>query len=164
MGEQDKSRDFRFNLDLVMTEIARWPVVTLVIMTIFAIAIVLQPPDGLNVDALTIAVAIAGYLFGLLGMKAMFLVMVYPRLQGKPFPGSLLVANYFILIPIFVFYAAGFYVLTKDIDEEAPLLVLIPFMLFSYMLFVIFLTGFMRALHTIFTHSGKLSDLTRDNR
>lgn len=161
----DLSRSFRFNLDLVMNEIARWPAVTLAVLAALAAMTVFIPSNTSGkLDPTENAILLAGYLIGALGMKALWLLVTYPRLRKSAFPGSRIMASFIVFVPIFVFYAVGLYAAVKQTGDKPPLAGMVLFLLFSYLLFSVIFAGFMRAAHTIFMHKGKLSELVERGR
>ncbi len=137
---------FRLNLGLVMAEIARWPIVTLAILATFAVAYILQPDEKLTPTER--AIALAGYLVGLLGAKGLTLLALYPRLHKQAFPGSCLVSSYIVFVPIFGFYTAALFVVLPNYgDKEIPLTALILFTIFGYLLFALLFAGALRVSH-----------------
>lgn len=161
MTEQEKSRSLRFNLELVTAEIARWPIATFLIMTVFAVATILLPDPNSNLDPADRALLLAGLLLAGLGMKGLMLLATYPRLHKCNFPGSYLKATSIAFIPIFAFYAVALGSLAKSIGEELPIAQFAIFMLVAYPIFVLFFAGFMRAMHTILAFKGNLPGLKR---
>jgi len=151
MGNDSRS-DFRFNLDLVMAEIGRWPITTTIAMTGLTAAFVIQPKIVLETEpeatlgAFEVAIVVAGCLLGALGLKALILLSVYPRLHKAAFPGSYLQTSFVSFVPIFAFYAAGFYVINAVTKMDAPPLFIALFLL-GYPLFSVLFAGAMRVTH-----------------
>jgi hypothetical protein len=157
-------RSFWFNLNLVLMEIGRWPIATTIVLTMLTVGMVLQPPDPqLQFSPIENTLMLAGSLVGILGMKGWWLLLAHPKLRKAPFPGSPLRATAIAFVPIFTFFATFLYIVPAKVGDDFPLLGRISFLLFAYLLFVTFCTGFMHALHAMWAYQGSLSNLLRKN-
>jgi hypothetical protein len=156
-ADRNDARSLKLNLDLVMAEIARWPVVTIAVLAVVTIMLLIQP-DG-KLTPFEGAIFVAGHLLAILGGKALLLIAAYPRIHKQHYSGSCLVTSYFIMAPIFAFFAIVLSLLPKLVEEEPPYVVLIPFFAFAYLLSVVVFAGYLRAMHTIMA-LGRLPDTT----
>ena len=114
MDEQPKrSNKLRFNFDLVLAEITRWPIVTVAVLAIMSAEFVLlpQPPELRELlsstGAAEKALFLAGTLVAMLGIKAILLLSFYPLFRNRPYPGSYLVTSFIACVPLMAFFAAG---------------------------------------------------------
>jgi hypothetical protein len=162
-SEPKRSNNFRFNFNLVMAEIARWPVATMILMTALTVATVLLPyesgrPNGTPLSDLDKALLLAGTLLAILGMKGLLLLMDYPRRHKQSFPGSYLATSFIVFVPIFGFYAAGLNTLAGD---DFPVFGRVLFLLFSYILFSVFFAGALRMQHAMHALNIKVDEYIR---
>lgn len=160
MTEQKRSANFWFNLDIVLTEVGRWPITTLSVLTLLTALIVFQPPEtSLKFGALGNALMVAGYQLALLGGKGMLLLWAYPRLHKTKFPGSYLVSTALVMLPDFVFFAIALPLMTRESGEEVSIAALLIFVLLSYPIFVVFFAAAMRVQHAMSPLQDKMSAL-----
>lgn len=146
MTEDKRHRkSFRFNLKLVLAGLRQWPIATTIVATILATLVVGQlvyekrsDPTYIFVNLLSIASAIAG-------MKIIVYLMAHPFLKKSPFPGSYLVAVAIAMVPIFVFYGCGFYLLGVQGGKFSPVVAMLVLFVIGYPLFTVFVAGFLRA-------------------
>ncbi len=150
MADEPKpSHSLRFNFDLVMAEIARWPLVTVAFLAITAAQFVFLPPNVsqqdfiANPSAADKALLLAGALSGLLGLKALLLLMLYPLLRNAPFPGSYLLTSFMSCVPLLAFFAAG-----ARASREGPTSAWVR-ILIGYVLSSVLCAGFLRVQHAI---------------
>jgi hypothetical protein len=155
MSAAPPSRDLRFNFDLVMAEITRWPFITIAILAAVAVAAILQPDQKL--PPIEAAIALGGSLVGVLGLKGLFLLAIYPRLRKQAFPGSYLATSFIVFVPIFVFYATALLLVVPRYGDEVPLMEVTLFMIFAYLFFGIFFAGALRLFHA-FAGLGRPND------
>ena len=142
--ERTTRRNFWFNLDLVLKETKRWPVATTIVAAIICALVAVQAINEPRADATYFVVGVVGYLSGALGMKALLHLMAYTIRHKTSFPGSYLVACAIAMMPIFVFYACAFYILSVQQNEFPPPIQILLFLAFAYPLITAFFTG---ALH-----------------
>lgn len=145
-AEPMSPQSIRFNLNLVVAEAKRWPWATAIVLAIIAALTIAQLSQDPRYHTFDIVIGVAGYLVGMVGLKTLWLLMAYPVVNRSRFPGSYLVATYIAMIPVFTFYAIGVHILAIETGETPPLLVMIPFGFFAYMLFTIFWSAFARAM------------------
>ena len=143
--ESKSRRDLWFNLDLVLKEAQRWPVATTIVAVMICALVVVHAINEPRADSIYLVVGVIGYLSGILGMKAGFHLMAYAMINKAPFPGSYLVATALAMIPIFVFYSCGFYILGVQRNEFPPLAAILILFGVGYPLCTIFFAGFFRA-------------------
>lgn len=162
-GEPTDPKNFRFNLHLVVEETRRWPVVTTICLTVLSALIAVNAINERPQDALYVLVNVIGFLSGALGLKALGHLMTYAMSHKKPFPGSFLVATGIAMIPIFAFYACGFYTLAiqnklgvQESDKFSPLVGFLILFGIGYPLFTVFAAGFFRAQQWIQLNQSKL--------
>jgi hypothetical protein len=150
-AEPKRSNNFRFNLDLVMAEIVRWPRITLLILIATTFVYLLVPdPRMEELSALDKTLILAGTLSATLGMKAFLLLMLDPLLRNAPFPGSYRLVAFIGFVPIFPFYIAWSRVADVVFHEApTPLTRLIPGLLLAYFLFSLTFAAFLRIDHAI---------------
>jgi hypothetical protein len=162
-SDPKRSNNFCFNFDLVMGEIARWPVATLIVMALVSSMVVLIDDPRLHLTPALAALMVAGYSCAILGLKACLLLMAYPRIHKVPFPGSYLISSFLALIPIFAFYGSAFPALMASIPDEEPPPVgaLILLLSFGYVLFSLFFAFALRFQHGILAISGRIDDAIR---
>jgi len=133
---EPKSRfDIRFNLDLVIAELMRWPVATLLLTAFLFLLNLFGPSDEPRMSEVDVAIAAVGMVFGVLGLKTIWLLCAYPWVHRQRFPGSLRVAMYLAFLPVMVFYGVGLHVLSAQASEpitisESALLLLLAYALF----------------------------------
>jgi hypothetical protein len=133
---EPKSRfDLRTNFDLVIAEYARWPIATLVLTGCLFLLSLFGPSDGPRMSQVDLAVNAVGMVFGLLGLKTVWLLCAYPLVHRQRFPGSLRVAMYVAFAPIMVFYATGLHVLSLQGSEPVSLTAAVLLLLLVYALF-----------------------------
>jgi integral membrane sensor domain MASE1 len=160
MTEEKRSANFWFNLDIVLTEIGRWPIATLIVLTLLTAVIVFQPSEtSLKFGALGNALMVAGYQLSLLGGKGMLLLWAYPHLHNKKFPGSYLMSTALVLAPNFVFFAIGLRLLAREHGDEESIAILLTFVLVSYPIFVVFFAAAMRIQHAMSPLQERISAL-----
>jgi hypothetical protein len=143
-----------------MEEIARWPLATLVVLTLFTVAFVIQLEREFQLKPMEVAFIIAGQLCGLLGFKAVWLLFAYSRWKGR-FPGSYLVATFIAFIPTFGFYSSGLYLLSREAAKPLSLAEMIAFLMFSYVLFSLFFGACFRFFEWMLL--GRRREQTTDN-
>lgn len=131
----------RFNFDLVIAEIERWPVATFLVATAAAAATSIAAIE-FRYSTFDFAAVFVGYFIGTLGGKAVWLLIFYPLVYRARFQGSSLVAMFIAMIPVFAFYAAALYSIAIETGETPPIEVVTLFMPFSYVLFSLFFGGF----------------------
>lgn len=140
--EEQRSRwSIRFNFDLVLAEVGRWPWVTTAVISLAAAMVVITAinegraePSYLVINAIMVAAS-------LVGMKANMHLMAYAILYRSPFPGSYLVATAIAMIPVFVFFACGFYVFGVEQGEFIPVYARFVLIGVGYPLFTLFFAG-----------------------
>lgn len=159
MAAPKRSSNFWFNLDLVLTEIGRWPIATLSAQTLLTALIVFLPESGFKFGPFGNALMIAGYQLALLGGKGMLLLVAYRRLHKAEFPGSYLMSTGMVFVPIFTFFAISLPLLAKERGEEVSVAMVLAFVLLAYPIFVLFFAGTMRAQHAMQPLQDKLSSL-----
>ena len=160
MTEQKRSANFWFNLDIVLTEIGRWPIATVLALTLLTALIVFLPQEtSLAFGPFGNALMVAGYQLALLGGKGMLLLLAYPRLHKTSFPGSYLVSTALVLVPNFVFFAIGLPLLARESGDEMSIPVLLTFLVVAYPIFVVFFAAAMRAQHAMSPLQDKMSAL-----
>lgn len=170
MNATPASRDQRHNVRLALTEMWRWPKTTAIGLVVLAAMTVTQLLFVESLDPISVTIGVVGYVAAALGLKTLMLLMFNPVRRKEPFQGSYLVTSFITMVPIFVFYALGFYLMSvmpstrAMIEESPPMLALAASFAFAYVLFSIFFAGFLRALHTILMHNGKISELTDKGR
>ncbi len=148
MGEPNISRSFRFNLDLVLAEMWRWPRATAIGVIIVAGGSTAGHYFVDNLDATTTAICAVAYAAGALGLKTVFMLMINPVRRRAPFQGSYLVASFITMVPIFVFYSLGFRVLAampanREMMSNVPTLGILAFLALAYPVFSMFCAGFL---------------------
>jgi hypothetical protein len=146
-----RSNNFRFNFDLVVAEIGRWPKITLLLLVVTTLMALLVPDARTErLNALDNTLLLAGSLSATLGMKAMLLLMIYPLVRNAPFPGSYLLTSFICFVPIFPIYIAWSRVADVAFHEApTPPNVLFPGLLFAYVLFSVAFAAFLRVQHAI---------------
>ena len=144
-AEPNTRWSFKFNLDLVSRETRRWPVATTIVVTIIAALTAVQAINERHSDAIYVAVEVIGFLSVALGLKALLHLTTYVMVHREPFLGSHLVASGIVMIPLFVFYACAFYVMSFQLDESLPVGAVLIFLGVAYPLFTIFSAGALRA-------------------
>jgi hypothetical protein len=153
---------FRLNFDLVMAEIARWPIATTIVLTIIAAGFVLQPEALSELTPINRAIGVAGYLTGVLGLKGLWLLMAYPLMHKAHFPGSRLIASFMVFVPIMAFYATGLLVIVKQAGlAPMPATTAIPLLLFSYVLFSLFFAAAAAVMHSILPSGIRVNGMIR---
>ncbi len=160
MTEQKRSANFWFNLDIVLTEIGRWPIATVLALMLLTAQIVFLPQEtSLTFGPFGNALMVAGYQLALLGAKGMLLLLAYPRLHKTNFPGSYLVSTALVFVPIFLFFAIGLPLLARQNGDEMSIPILLTFLLVAYPMFVVFFAAAMRAQHAMSPLQDKISTL-----
>lgn len=161
-SEPRRSNNFRFNFDLVMVEVARWPVATLIVIVLVNLMVGLIDDPRLHLTPTLGAMMAAGYSCAILGGKVLLLLMAYPRIHKARFPGSYLITSFLGMIPIFAFYALVFPAVLSSIpDERPPIGVLIVFWLFGYVLFSVLFAGFLPMQHAMLGLGSRFDEFIR---
>lgn len=122
-----------------------------------SIPISYQLRSDFNLTPEETAICLAGYLIGLLGLKAQSLLMFYPIWHRTRYPGSHLVSSFIALVPTFGFYSSAMYALTAQL-AEAKWYILVPFLIFSYVLFSLLFGGFLYVSEKMQSHRFKSDD------
>ena len=125
-AEAKRSHNLRFNFDLVMAEITRWPLVTFAFLVISTAEFTLLPgqPDFIaRMSAEDKSLLLGGSLFGFLGAKAILLLSIFPLVRNAPFHGSYLLSSLISCVPFLVLLVAG--ALTSQ-DGLIPAFVMVP--------------------------------------
>lgn len=133
--------NIRHNFDLVLAEVARWPFLTALVVVFYAAAAAVGYAQEYDLSAIEMTLALTGIVAGVIGLKILLMLMLYPLTQKSRFPGSYVVACFIAFVPIFVFYASTMVLLVRDKHESPPSLLLVPFGLFAYVLFSLVFGG-----------------------
>jgi hypothetical protein len=161
--EPNDPKDLRFNFSLVLKETRRWPFATAICLTILGALIAVNAISERPQDAIYVLINVVGFLSGAFGLKALGHLMTYAMSYKKPFPGSFLVATGIAMIPVFAFYACGFFTLAiqnklgvQEGDKFSPLVGFLILFAIGYPLFTVFFAGFFRAQQWIQLNRAKL--------
>jgi multidrug transporter EmrE-like cation transporter len=143
-GEPKTHRGLLYHLELVVAETMRWPVATIVVITLVTGGGVALYINQGQFDSTFLLVSALNNVCGLLGLKSLMHLMTYARWHKKPFPGSFLVATAIAMIPIFAFYGTGFYLLAVQDRKLPPAMAFLVLFGLGYPLFTVFVAGFFR--------------------
>ena len=127
--EPKTHRGLWYQLKLVVSETMRWPVATIVVITLVTGGIVaLSINQGQFDPAYLFAIALSQTAFLVWG-KSMMHLGFYAAWHKSPYPGSFLVATAIAMIPLFVFFASGFYL--PEVQEHKFMPPMAIFVLFG---------------------------------
>jgi hypothetical protein len=143
-AEPNTRWSLRHNLRLVLIEIARWPLITAIVLILHIAAAGAGYVWEYEFEPAVLVIVSIGTAAAVVGLKALLMLMIYPRRTKSRFPGSYLLATGIAMIPLFVFYACGFYVMGVELNDFPPITAILILFAFGYPLFTLFFAGFFR--------------------